>query len=518
MTITNESVDMTSSMDMEPGKRAPNPVLGFLFIGSLLLFGGAFAWLSSGQALPLIQLPLVLISFALAAVTGFLYFLNPARALTFVLLGMLYFSFEFTARASEEGNGGGTQTMVKGMLALSFAIFALFTSPRYTFRSGLTALFIVYALFAVSTSFYSPMPIFGLVAGLALVGLTLVAARLSQGQEEDLLALWNAIFLASCLTCILSLVLMAVSPMQARDLSDVRYRLRGVTGTANALGPLMAVGFIAALLKYRTSAGKWPRFFTGVMAVSFLITLGLTYSRTAIVGLGAGLIGAALVSGVIGTLGFMFVLLALAIGGAALLNPDINDLILQTLANLFAKTGEVAELTSLTGRGVIWEACWKLFTDRPTFGYGLGSVRVVLPMAYSDQWGNSYGTAHNFLLESLISVGWVGTLPLVAVLLWGLVKLLTYFRRLHRIRKAKLLTTTEEQATAVEQLLALCALRGLLTLIVLGISEKSFAGQPGSTTMALGAILATTVYVLNARKKREALVLTQSTRAASSPL
>lgn len=503
-------------MDMEPRKRTPNPILGILFVGSLLLFGGTLSWLNSGQTLPLIQLPLLLLSFAMAACTGFLYFLNPARALTFVLLGMLYFSFEFTARASE-GAGGDSQTFFKGVLALSFAIFALFTSPRYAFRSGLTALFILYALFAVSTAFYSPMPIFGLVAGLALVGLTLVVARLSQGQQEDLLSLWNAIFWASCLTCILSLVLMAISPMQARDLSDVRYRLRGVTGTANALGPLMAVGFVAALLRFKTSAGRWSRFFTGLMAVTFLVTLALTYSRTAIVGLGAGLIGAALVSGVIGTIGFMFVLLALAIGGSALLNPDINDLILQTLANLFARTGEISELTSLTGRGVIWEACWKLFTDRPTFGYGLGSVRVVLPLAYSDQWGNSYGTAHNFLLESLISVGWVGTLPLIVVLLWGLAKLLAYFRQLHKDRKAKLLTATDENQTAVEQLLALCALRGLLTLVVLGISEKSFAGQPGSTTMALGAILATTVYVINARKKRDAL-LTSSTKATSSPL
>lgn len=507
---------MTSSMDMEPAKRAPNPILGFLFVGSLLLFGGAAGWLTSGQALPLLQLPLVLISFALAACTGFMYFLNPARALTFVLLGMLYFSFEFTARASE-GGGGDSQTMLKGMLALSFAIFALFTSPRYAFRSGLTALFIVYALFAVSTAFYSPMPIFGLVAGLALVGLTLVAARLSQGQQEDLLALWEAIFWASCLMCFLSLALMAISPMQARDLSDARYRLRGVTGTANALGPLMAIGFIAALLRIRTTAGKWSRVFTVVMALTFLVTLALTYSRTAIVGLGAGLIGAALVSGVIGTLGFMVVLLALAMGGAALLNPDINDTILQTLANLFAKTGEVGELTSLTGRGVIWEACWKLFTDRPTFGYGLGSVRVVLPLAYSDQWGNVYGTAHNFLLESLISVGWVGTLPLVAVLLWGLVKLLAYFRGLQQGRKAKRITAADDKESAVEQLLALCALRGLLTLIVLGISEKSFAGQPGSTTMALGAILATTVYVVNSRKARDAL-RSSSKQAASHPI
>jgi O-antigen ligase len=498
-------------MDMEPRKRAQNPILGILFMVSLLLFGGTFSWLTSSQSLPLLQLPLLLISFALAASTGFMYFLNPARALTFALLGMLYFSFEFTARASE-GAGSDSQTILKGALAMAFAIFALFTSPRYAFRSGLTGVYIVYSLFAVCTAFYSPAPIFGLVAGLALVGLTLVAARLSQGKQEDLLALWNAIFWASCLTCILSLALMAISPMQARDLSDMRYRLRGVTGTANALGPLMAVGFIAALLRLKTITGRWTRYFTVLMAASFLITLGLTYSRTSIVGLIAGLIGAALVSGVIGTLGFMFVLLALAIIGGALLNPDINNMILQSLADLFAKTGEVAELTSLTGRGVIWEACWKLFTERPTFGYGLGSVRVVLPLAYSDQWGNVYGTAHNFLLESLISVGVVGTLPLVAVLLLGLIKLLDYFRSLQKHRKAKRLTTAEEQATSVEQQLALCSIRGLLTLIVLGISEKSFAGQPGSTTMALGAILATTVYVSNARKKREAL-LASSTKA-----
>lgn len=118
-----------------------------------------------------------------------------------------------------------------------------------------------------------------------------------------------------------------------------------------------------------------------------------------------------------------------------MLNPGINEAILELLASLFARTGQVNELTTLTGRGVIWEACWKLIVERPWVGYGLGSVRVVLPLSYADEWGNTYGSAHNFLLESLISVGWIGSLPLIAVLLMGLGFLISYFRKNRQDRK-----------------------------------------------------------------------------------
>lgn len=496
---------MTPSLDIDESRRAPNPILGTLLVLTLALFIGAFSWMSSGQALPLLQLPLVLISFITVGVIGFLYFLNPAKSLTFILLGLLYFAFEFTARSSEADiGGGGAQTMIKGIVAMMFTIFAIFTSSRFMFRAALTGLFILYAAGATATSLYSPAPIFGFVSGLSLLGLAMVAARLSHGDQSDLITMWRAIFFASCLTCLLSLALLAISPQQARDMSDVRYRLRGVTGAANALGPIMAIGFVVSLLMYRVAQRNAMRRFAQVMAVAFVATLLLTNSRSSILGLVAGMVGTALVAGAIGTFGFLVVLLVLAVGGATLLNPGISESILELLAGLFARTGQVTELTTLTGRGVIWEACWKLIVDRPWVGYGLGSVRVVLPLSYADEWGNTYGSAHNFLLESLISVGWIGSLPLIAVLLMGLAFLISYFRKNQQDRKT-LAKKIIEPGRQVNVWLGLCALRGLLTLLVQGMSEKSFAGQPGSTTLALGAILATTVYVRRTQARKEAV-------------
>jgi hypothetical protein len=45
----------------------------------------------------------------------------------------------------------------------------------------------------------------------------------------------------------------------------------------------------------------------------------------------------------------------------------------------------------------------------------------------------------------------------------------------------------------MESLLMACATRCLMMLLIQGISEKAFAGQPGSSTLALGAIVATSV-------------------------
>lgn len=494
-----DALDPTFKPDQK--RRAPNPILGVLFALAMALFCGSFAWMSSGQVMPLLQLPLMMTAFIMVGAIGFLYLLNPAKSLTFILMGVLYFSFEFTARASET-DAGGSQTFVKGAVAMLFAVFALFTSTRYAFKAPLTGLFILYAAGSLASSFYSPAVVFGFVTGLSLLGLAMVAARLSHGDQSDLIMMWRTIFWSSCLTCVLSLALLAVSPQMARDVSDARFRLRGVTGAANALGPIMAVGFVACLLMYRLAQKRLMRNFTILMGLALMAALLLSNSRSSILGLVAGMVGAALISGVIGTFGLLFVLFVLALSGAALLNPGITDSFMQLLAMLFARTGQVTELTTLTGRGVIWEACWRLIVERPLMGYGMGSVRVVLPLSYADEWGNTYSSAHNFLLESLISVGWVGSIPLLAVLVLGMWMLVSYFRK-NKQDKKSLKGIKQSPQDQRDVWLALCALRGLLTLIVQGMSEKSFAGQPGSTTLALGAILATTAYVARAQARKD---------------
>ncbi len=480
---------MTSSMDLEPGKRAPNPILGILLVLSLAMFGGAIGWMSSGQVMPLLQLPLLLVSFILSVTVGFVYFLNPARGLTYLLLGVLYFAFEFTARAQEGGGGGGdSQTLIKGVLAVMFAVLGVFTSSRWVLKSTGGFLLVLYATWAMATSAYSPTPILGFASGIALLGVAVVAARICMGTTQDVLDFWSAIYWASVLTCVLSFITLAVSPIQARDLSDTSvFRFRGVTGAANTLGPIMGIGAIVALLKLKLTGDKKAKLGHGLMFVAFVVALFLTNSRSSIIGFIAGTAGALVVMGAVGLMGFLVMCFIGLLLGSALLYPGLTDSLMSLLASTFARSGQASELTTLTGRGVIWEACWKLIMEKPIFGYGLTSVRTVLPLAYGDEWGNTFGTAHNMLLESLISVGVVGTLPLLALIGVCLYQLAKYAPQARQGLKG----ASAALPPPTESLLAACATRCLLMLLIQGISEKAFAGQPGSSTLALGAIVAT---------------------------
>lgn len=494
--------DMNSTTHPTPSalhtkKRSADPILGLLLALCLCLFMGSVWWTSSDQVLPLLQLPLVLVSFLLAVAVGFLYFLNPARALTYLLLGLLFFSFEVTARGQESG-GGDAQTMLKGVLALMFAIFGLFTSLRHVFQSKAGFFLTYYSVWALATASYSPTMILGIASGIALLGVTLVSSRIGMGDAEDVSDFWTALYWGAALICILSFLTLAAVPTQARDMTDVSvFRFRGVTGAANTLGPIMGLGAIMAMMQYRLASKRSMRWFHAVMMVSMVVALFLTNSRSSIIGFVVAMFSAAVVMGSVGLMGVLLITLLTALLGTALFYPGLTDAIMSNMASLFSRSGQVSELTTLTGRHVIWEACWKLFMDQPIFGYGLGSIRVVLPLAYSDVWGNTVGTAHNLLLESLVSVGLAGTLPLLILVGICVYTLTTYFSKRRRLVKANMPVDPD-----LNRLLSMCALRCLLMLLVQGISEKSFAGQPGSSTLALGAIVCTTAFISRVKNQR----------------
>ena len=89
-------------------------------------------------------------------------------------------------------------------------------------------------------------------------------------------------------------------------------------------------------------------------------------------------------------------------------------------------------IVSLTGRTAIWAAVYEKVRASPWLGYGYGASRLIL----SEDWSGIASNpphAHNMILQSLLSVGVIGTLFLFLVLLWqtkALVKRPAAFRDL----------------------------------------------------------------------------------------
>lgn len=76
----------------------------------------------------------------------------------------------------------------------------------------------------------------------------------------------------------------------------------------------------------------------------------------------------------------------------------------------FTKTGDVEEVTTLTGRTQIWERAWELTWEKPALGHGGGSTPILLEKLS--------GHAHNVILDVMVNLG-VGAGAIVVLLfLW----------------------------------------------------------------------------------------------------
>ncbi len=473
-------------------------LMGLMFAFALMAFGVTFTWFVKDSGLFLIQLPLVLVTFAVLVVTGLLYFINPTRWLAFFLIGLVYFSFEVTLRGG--GGGADLQSVLKGVFTLALAALGILTALRSSFQTPLLAFFFAYSVIALASAFYSPLMVIGLVAGIGLVGVSVISAKMATGTLADVTGYWRAIYWASVTTAVLSLTVLIIAPNQARDVLDpVNYRLRGVTGAANTLGPIMGIAIMVGLFMIQQARTKWAWRFHAAMLMLFSAELLLTNSRSSILGTVAGVALSLIVSGGVGIMGMLVGGFALTVLMTVMLYPGLQEALLATLAAALSRTGQVSELSTVTGRQQIGEASWQLIHDAPWFGYGLSSVAVKISQTFSDQWGNTVSTAHNSLLESLISVGVVGTMPLILVVLMSIWYLVRYL-----MSSTDVLIAEDQTDLQMKRGLARCALGCIVMMLVQGFGEKSFAGHPGSPFLALGGVVATAVFIsLHPLRKRQ---------------
>src|SRR5262249_38395615 len=93
----------------------------------------------------------------------------------------------------------------------------------------------------------------------------------------------------------------------------------------------------------------------------------------------------------------------------------VFSLRLDALGGHFSRSGDPTEVFTLTGRLEIWQFVWERIVERPLFGWGYSASKVLLPNYTGFQDNLLIDTAHNMLLQSLLSVGFVGTLPILAV-------------------------------------------------------------------------------------------------------
>ena len=156
-------------------------------------------------------------------------------------------------------------------------------------------------------------------------------------------------------------------------------------------------------------------------------------------------------------------------------STDIASGLGKAVTHLLSRSGGTYELTSFTGRTDIWAFVAHKWLESPWVGFGLGSPREVIATGFATRWGQTFGSAHNFMLESLLSFGVIGTILLVIPIVGVSAGLL---------RGMSFVDQSGHDRVLRSMLLAL-----IVFVVINGAFEKSFAGLASPSTVLLGLVL-----------------------------
>jgi O-antigen ligase len=238
------------------------------------------------------------------------------------------------------------------------------------------------------------------------------------------------------------------------SLEESTYRLQGFSTHPNVFAQDAAVFTILALIA-RSKGLIGRRVFWGMLLLGGTALLA-TGSRTTL----AALLAATTLVKIRNSRFFgrtvfaATAILALALAWAALAglpNPD------NFLAG-FSRTGQADEILTLTTRTDIWETVWMRIYEKPLFGWGYNGTMQVLMDSFDKSFHGTPNHAHNSFLQSLLSVGFLGSLPAFA---WMFLLVYRFVTRPDPIRDQISLFT-----------------------MVTGISEVGISGVPVLLTLA----------------------------------
>ena len=381
------------------------PVLCAIFFLSVSL-AGTVSWA------PLIPLGLVCAALAawlvLAAACG-------SQAAMMIYFGLLAFLIDAQFRVRGAGDiQGDWQSALKFLIWLGAGVIGAphLPSLRRLLSHPGSGLWLAYITVALVSSMYSPAAGYSFGCAFALLCLFAFSFALIEVLSEAQL-LWT---LAISLTIfniggwVVFFAIPELGTSAAWTTSGLMMRMCGLAGQATNLGALCTTAVGAVFILWWTGRCKSPAaMLLGGFAVA---TLAKSDARTAEIATMAA-IGLVLVSRSRG----------LVIGGSLLATGVVIMLQLfpsipGALGAAFSRSGDPTEVYTLTGRLDIWDFAWEQIKLSPIIGYGYNSSKVVLGSHIGFENGLMVDSAHNLYLQNLLSVGCLGLLPLIGVLLY----------------------------------------------------------------------------------------------------
>jgi O-antigen ligase len=277
-----------------------------------------------------------------------------------------------------------------------FFTFALghFRLPRlfYIWLAFFCAL-ILTSLYAVNVIFAIVCTVLLLTAYLYSVYMAVWLSRLTAVQ----VMMWAALLL--CLGSIfVYYAIPSIGVMQGWT-ADGEYgeigRMKGLTGSANGIGLVAAVGLVLAILYFR-SFSTFGKCTALALIPSAGACLVLSNNRSSMIAVVAAIWFSFVSRKAIGFKMMLTITLGL-IGIAAL--ALFSDQIFTALS----RSGHADEITTATGRAAIWSVVIEMWSQQPLHGYGYASALAILPN--DPRLFHAAAHAHNMYLELLFAGG-----------------------------------------------------------------------------------------------------------------
>lgn len=273
---------------------------------------------------------------------------------------------------------------------------------------------LLFGVWALISSTYSLTPSYTFGGGFALLSLIFfTTTAIERGGENSVLM---PMILACGLLAVTAVILNFVAPSVAVAQSEGGRipRLAGLTGSPNNLGRVASLGLLFIFFAWQKKLIQLWRPDVAVISIACVACLGLSWSRTSIAALVASILVVKLrrqpwlVMGATAGATTLFLLLLLS-------NFNWDHLV-----QLISRRGSIDELLTFTGRTSIWEFNWGKFLEHPIVGYGYGATKLLMPEGFRTNMGWTSTSAHNMILQTLVTTGLIGAALVIGALSWQL--------------------------------------------------------------------------------------------------
>ena len=385
---------------------------------AVMAMGGlwAVALIVAGDRLPLAAVAPALLPVGACALWVVLAAVSGSRRGMAVLLVLVAFGLSISFRVRDYGETGiDLQNGLKLLVWLLIPLIAIAQLPRMLpfLREPAILLAAGFATLSMASALWSQTPVYTAASALGLLSYLVLACLVTSIMSERMLT--RVLLFSFFAFALLALAAALVVPERAW-LVPTGYagseRLQGLSGHPNVLGEQMAVMITLAVVARRQGMLDSATFL--LCLVLGIIVLEATGSRTMLAAValtwlvvwlrGRGMLALAGT----GAAGVACILLVVVAMGSA---PNA-----EALLAAISRSGSTWELLTLTGRTDLWQIALELVGQKPLLGWGYNGTEAIFVANVGRVFYGDPVNAHSMYLQTLVTLGLLGSLPLLALL------------------------------------------------------------------------------------------------------